>query len=134
VKVPWDELFAAAEAARARAYAPYSKFKVGAALLAKDGSIVAGCNVENASYGLSMCAERNAIAQLVAGGREDLAAVAIVVDSDPPTPPCGACRQVLDEFAKGNRKLEVRSRTPSGKEAKWTIGELLPHPFTKAFL
>jgi len=127
----WNQLFAAAFAARARAYAPYSKFQVGAAAAATDGSIHSAANVENASYGLAMCAERNAIAQLVLAGKK-LAAVAIAVDSETPTPPCGACRQVMAEFAGAD--LEVRSRTPQGAESKWTLGELLPHAFTKDFL
>ena len=124
----WQRLFAAAEAARQRAYAPYSKFQVGVGVLADDGSIQMGCNVENASYGLTVCAERNALASLVVHGRTPKA-VAIVVDSREPTPPCGACRQVLIEL--GGPSMEVRSRTKSGAEAKWTVGELLPHAFTQ---
>jgi cytidine deaminase len=129
-ELPWEALFEAAEAARQRAHAPYSKFHVGAALLADDGSIVTGCNVENASYGLTVCAERNAIGALVRSGRA-LKAVAIVVDAAKVTPPCGACRQVLAEFAAAN--LPIRSRTPHA-EASWTLGELLPHAFTRSFL
>lgn len=130
-EVPWEQLFAAAESARQRAHAPYSKFHVGAAILCDDGSILSGCNVENASYGLTVCAERNAIGALVLAGRKPLA-VAIVVDSREPTPPCGMCRQVLAEFSPP--ELPVRSRTPSGQEARWTVGELLPHAFTRSFL
>ncbi|MCC6333035.1 MAG: cytidine deaminase [Myxococcales bacterium] len=126
----WKKLFDAAEAARQRAHAPYSKFHVGAAILCDDGSTVSGCNVENASYGLTVCAERNAVGAMVLGARRP-AAVAIVVDSREPTPPCGMCRQVLAEF--GDSSLEVRSRTPAGKEARWTLGELLPHAFTQKF-
>ena len=139
VEVPWEQLFEAAELARRRAYAPYSKFQVGAAILCDDGSISAGCNVENASYGLTICAERNAIGAMVAGGKKAMA-VAIVVDSREPTPPCGMCRQVLAEF--GAPTLLVSSRTVSGasaantapKTALWTIAELLPHAFTRSFL
>lgn len=130
--IPWEELFAAAERARRRAYAPYSNFRVGAALVSADGVIVEGCNVENASYGLTICAERNAMAQLVLLERRPVA-VAIVVDSDQPTPPCGMCRQVLAEF--GGPKLQVRTRTVKGKkELRATLGRLLPHAFTPEFL
>jgi cytidine deaminase len=129
-EVPWQRLFEAAEAARRRAHAPYSKFQVGAAILCDDGSIVAGCNVENASYGLTVCAERNGIGAMVLAGRKPTA-VAIVVDSREPTPPCGMCRQVLAEFSAP--ELPVASRTLSGQEARWTVGELLPHAFTRSF-
>jgi cytidine deaminase len=128
---PWAKLFEVAEAARLRAYAPYSKFNVGVAVLATDGTLFPGCNVENASYGLAMCAERNAVGRLVVEGKQ-LAAVAIVVDSDVPTPPCGMCRQVMSEM--GAPAMEIRSRNLAGDEASWTMAELLPHAFTKAFL
>jgi cytidine deaminase len=130
-EVPWQRLFEAAESARRKAHAPYSKFQVGAAILCDDGSVISGCNVENASYGLTVCAERNAIGALVLAGRKP-AAVAIVVDSREPTPPCGMCRQVLAEFC--GPEIPVASRTSSGQEAKWTVGELLPHAFTRSFL
>lgn len=126
----WSKLYDAAEAARRMAHAPYSKFQVGAALLHDDGSITSGANVENASYGLTVCAERNAIGAAVVKGKKPIA-VAIVVDSREPTPPCGMCRQVLAEF--GTAELPVRSRTLNGQEAKWTLGELLPFAFTKSF-
>jgi cytidine deaminase len=129
-EVAWQALFEAAEAARARAHAPYSKFHVGVALLCDDGSVITGCNVENASYGLTVCAERNAIGAMVVAGRT-LKAVAIVVHADKVTPPCGACRQVLAEF--GGPDLPIASRTKSA-EARWTLGELLPHAFTSSFL
>ncbi len=129
--IPWEQLFQAASAARANAYAPYSKFQVGAALWLTSGEIISGCNVENASYGLALCAERNAIGQLVARlGRREVAACAIVADSAEPTSPCGMCRQVLAEFSDKGRTLQVRSRTLANKEARYTIGELLPHAFT----
>ncbi|MFO0594004.1 MAG: cytidine deaminase [Myxococcaceae bacterium] len=131
VHVNWQQLFEAAERARERAYAPYSRFNVGAALWLDDGTIVSGCNVENASYGLTVCAERNAIAASVLQQKKPVA-VAIVVDSREPTPPCGMCRQVLAEF--GPATMPVGSRTVSGKEARWTLGELLPHAFTRSFL
>jgi len=104
---------------------------VGVALHLDDGSIVTGCNVENASYGLTVCAERNAIGAMVVAGRT-LAAVALVVDSGEPTPPCGACRQVLAEFAQPS--LEIRSRNLAGQEARWTLGALLPSAFSRSFL
>lgn len=132
MEVPWDRLYAAADEARKAAYAPYSRFQVGAAFLCDDGSVVKGCNVENASYGLTVCAERNAVGAMVVQGRTPVA-LALVVDSEQPTPPCGMCRQVLAEVAKG--ELEVRSRTVrTQREARWTVGELLPHLFTKDFL
>ncbi len=127
----FKRLFAAAAAARKRAHAPYSSFSVGAALLLDDGSIADGCNVENASYGLTVCAERNAIGAMVLAGRTPVAC-AIVVDSQVPTPPCGMCRQVLAEFAGPG--LVIRSRTLKGDEAAYTLGELLPHTFTRSFL
>lgn len=131
VEVPWQQLFEAAELARQRAHAPYSKFQVGAVILCDDGSISAGCNVENASYGLTVCAERNAVGAMVVAGKKPVA-VAIVVDSREPTPPCGMCRQVLSEF--GAPGLPIGSRTLGGQEARWTVAELLPHAFTRTFL
>ncbi len=130
--VPWEALFKAARAARDRAYAPYSHFPVGAAVLSDSGEIFPGCNVENASYGLSVCAERHAIGRMVQSGSQKAVAVAIVVDTPQPTPPCGMCRQVLTEFA--GVELQVRSRNLEGVEEQRTLGELLPHAFTKAFL
>jgi cytidine deaminase len=130
--IPWDTLFAAATSARQRAHAPYSGFQVGAAALYEDGTVVPGCNVENASYGLSLCAERNALARAVADGRHGLRAVAVVADSAEPCPPCGMCRQVMAEF--GAPTVPVRCRTLQGEEARYTLGELLPHAFTRSFL
>jgi cytidine deaminase len=93
-----DRLVEAASAVRKNAYAPYSRFAVGAAVLAADGRIFVGCNVENASYGLGVCAERHAVAAAVAEGCRDFAGLAVVTSSKPPAAPCGACRQVLAEF------------------------------------
>jgi cytidine deaminase len=126
--VPWSEIFAAAAAAREMAWAPYSEFRVGAAIYCTDGFIVSGCNVENASYGLTVCAERNAVAAMTLGGRTP-AAVGLIVDAKDPVAPCGACRQVLAEFAGAS--LAVTARTVSGQEASWTLGELLPSAFTR---
>ena len=110
-----------------RAYAPYSKFRVGAALLGTDGSIWDGCNVENASYPAGMCAERSAVSAAVAHGVQHFDAIAIATEAQEPTPPCGICRQVLEEFAPN---LLVVSVTRDGKIARWSLGELLPRAFT----
>jgi len=130
-RIPWKDLFEAAASARARAYAPYSDFQVGAALLTEDGTLFTGGNVENASYGLSICAERNAFSRAVLEGYKRVRAVAIVVDTEVPTPPCGMCRQTMAEFAAPG--MEVRSRNLEGKELRTTLEKLLPHAFTRAF-
>ncbi len=131
-EIPWDALFEAARGVQQQAYAPYSKFPVGAALLAEDGQIITGCNVENSSYGLSVCAERHAIGSAVGRGVRRFRAVAIVANSEEPCPPCGTCRQVLAEFCGPD--TPVRSRTPDGTEARYTLAELLPHAFNRDFL
>jgi cytidine deaminase len=97
--VPWEALTLAASRAREKAYAPYSGYQVGAAVLAPDGNIFAGCNVENASYGLALCAERSAVAQLVAAGARVPLALVVVTQGPEPGAPCGLCRQTLSEFA-----------------------------------
>jgi cytidine deaminase len=114
-------------AAMERAYAPYSNFRVGAALLASDGSITEGCNVENASFPAGICAERGAVAAAVARGNRGFDAIVIATDAEEPTPPCGICRQVLEEFAP---HLIVLSATRSGRDARWTLDELLPKAFS----
>lgn len=114
-------------AAMERAYAPYSNFKVGAALLGADGSITEACNVENAAFPAGTCAERAALASAVAKGVRSFRALAIASSADDPTPPCGMCRQALIEFAP---ELEVISVTRSGKEARWRLTELLPQAFS----
>ncbi|WP_309893099.1 cytidine deaminase [Archangium sp.] len=131
-EIPWEQLFEAAKKVRERAHAPYSRFPVGAAVLYADGQVVSGCNVENSSYGLSVCAERGALAAGVSQGRGKPVAIAIVVDTPTPCPPCGMCRQVMLEFAP--KELPVRSRNLKGDEARYTLGELLPHAFTSDFL
>ena len=125
--MPVETLLQRASTAAARAYAPYSKFKVGAALLMADGSVFMGCNVENASYGATMCAERNAIATMVTMGHHDPVAIAIVGGkSGIPCPPCGICRQVLTEF---NPDMLVVLESPN-KAILMKAYELLPMGFT----
>src|ERR1041384_1824474 len=106
-----DDLVAAATQARENAYSPYSRFRVGAALLTRSGKIFTGCNVENISLGLTICAERNAVGAAIASGEKDFLAIAIVADFDEPVLPCGACRQVLAEF---NPKIEIITSTIEG--------------------
>ncbi|HVS60771.1 MAG TPA: cytidine deaminase [Gemmatimonadaceae bacterium] len=108
------------------AYAPYSNFRVGAALRTKSGRLITGCNMENAAYGLAICAETLAVAYAVSQGLTEFDEIAIATDDSEPTPPCGACRQVLNEFAPS---IRVSSYTRGGKEASWTLEELLPHAF-----
>lgn len=121
-----DPLIAAAVIARTRAFAPYSNFLVGAALEAETGGIVMGCNVESASYGLTVCAERVAILKGVSEGHRRFKRVVVVTDTDTPTPPCGACRQLLWEFAPD---AEVVLSNLAGKMVKYTVAALLPHGF-----
>jgi cytidine deaminase len=123
-----ERLVAAARAARRRAYAPYSGFHVGAAVLA-GGRIYPGVNVENASYPLSVCAERNAVAAAVRAGRRAIDAVAVVAGEDEPTPPCGGCRQVLYEFGP---EMLVVTETLGGRRASWRLRELLPAAFERS--
>lgn len=120
-----------ARAAKGHAYAPYSKFHVGAALLCADGSIIDGCNVENASYPAGTCAERVALGAAVVAGHREFTAVAIASDAPSATPPCGICRQALAEFAPG---IAVLALDATGRVTRWTLSELLPSPFTPASL
>lgn len=108
------------------AYAPYSSFRVGAALRTRSGEVFIGCNMENSAYGLAICAETLAVASAVSQGLTDFEEIAIATEDSEPTPPCGACRQVLNEFAPN---IKVSSYTRDGKEAAWTLEELLPHAF-----
>ncbi len=120
-----DDLLSAAHDARARAYAPYSNFRVGAALDVGDGHVILGTNVENASYGLGICAERAAIAAAITAGFRTFHAIAVAGNEGALTSPCGACRQVLAEF---NPEMIVVYTTPDGV-ARTTVAELLPHHF-----
>jgi cytidine deaminase len=126
-----DPLIQAALEARERAHAPFSKFRVGAAVQDDSGRIFSGCNIENASYGLSMCAERVAIFKAVSEGAGRLSRVAVVADTQALTPPCGACRQILWEFC-GNAELVLSNLT--GDEQRMTISQILPRPFDTSFL
>lgn len=120
-----DPLVKAARAAQARAYAPYSQFRVGAALETESGEVYVGCNVENASYGLTICAERAAVCAAVSAGAQRFRRAVVVSDSDPPAAPCGACRQVLSEFGRDFRIDAIGPRAT----ASWTVAELLPAAF-----
>ncbi|HEY6809186.1 MAG TPA: cytidine deaminase [Gemmatimonadales bacterium] len=124
------DLVARARAAMRNAHAPYSEFHVGAAIEAADGSIHVGCNVESASYGLTICAERMALGAAVAAGAKALRRVVVTTDVDPPAAPCGACRQLLAEFGLD---LEVVAVGP-GSERRWTLRQLLPDAFTRETL
>jgi cytidine deaminase len=123
-----DELIEAATSARQRAYAPYSHFLVGAALLGESGTIYLGCNVENISYGLTSCAERNAVFRGIGDGEQRFTAVAVVTAMDPPASPCGACRQVLLEFA-ANGDMDVVLANLSGTRRLTRLSSLLPESF-----
>lgn len=125
------ESVAMARAVRANAWAPYSRFLVGAVLEATDGRRFVGCNVENASYPAGLCAERGALAAAVAAGARAFVRVVIVTEADVPTPPCGMCRQALVEFAPA---LEIISVATNDRSASWSLADLLPSPFTPASL
>jgi len=124
-------LMAEAVKARKRAYAPYSRFAVGAALLTKEGSVYLGCNVENASYGLTICAERNAVWKAVSEGVTEFVAIAVTARDGRGAPPCGSCRQVLHEFAPN---ALVYWRDARGRILKRKLTELLPNAFNLADL
>ncbi len=121
-----DDLVSQARAARALAYAPYSNYRVGAAVRARDGRIFIGANIENASYGLSVCAERNAIAAAVLAGARELQAVAVVTESSPPAAPCGMCRQTIAEFSRDAILLLANE---AGEVVQTTLTALLPLAF-----
>jgi cytidine deaminase len=117
--------------ARSFALAPYSRFAVGAAVLTASGRVYTGCNVENSSYGLSVCAERVALFKAISEGERDFVAIAVAADTDPLTPPCGACRQVISDLA-GN--IDVILIAPSHRTRVQKLKKLLPHAFDGAFL
>jgi cytidine deaminase len=123
------ELERRARAVQHHAYAPYSKFKVGAAIQ-MSGGVYEGVNVENASYPVSVCAERNAIAAAVAAGARELEAVAVCTEASPPSSPCGACRQVLLEFAPHPERVTVIAVNPRGERRSWQLADLLPDGFS----
>ena len=127
----YDQLIAAAKRARENAHAPYSDFRVGAAVRAKSGRIFAGCNVENATYGLTLCAERTAIFKAVSEGERGFDAVAVVTDSEKLTPPCGACRQIIWEFCAD---VPVILCNLKGKREIMHMRELFPKPFDSSNL
>src|SRR5918996_2832245 len=120
-----DSLISAARSVQARAYAPYSNFRVGAALESSDGTVFLGCNVENASYGLTICAERSAVFAAVSAGATRFRRAVVVSDVDPPAAPCGACRQVLAEFGLD---LPIEA-VGSQRSMSWRLAELLPSAF-----
>lgn len=124
------ELLAAAREAQASAYAPYSNFAVGAAVLLSDGAIYRGCNVENASFGLTVCAERVALFNAISDGRIDIAAVAVVTSAPRLCKPCGACRQVIAEFSQADNPIVILSASAAGEVQTETIAALLPDTFT----
>jgi len=124
--IDWEPLIAAAHDVRSRAHAPYSRFTVGAALLMEDGSIIAGCNVENRSYGLSLCAERNAVTAAVGRGLKRPQAVVVVTSSSPPSAPCGMCRETLRELVEDVPILLVNGE---GERLERTLAKLLPDSF-----
>jgi cytidine deaminase len=120
-------LIALAAKVREAAYAPYSRYKVGAAAVAEDERVFFGCNVENASCGLSLCAERAAMAAAVAAGAKRIKAVVVVTEADPPGTPCGACRQWVAEFGGGD--MEIIAANTAGRFRRFTLKELLPEAF-----
>jgi cytidine deaminase len=121
----------AAKDAREKAFAPYSNFKVGAAIETADGEIFTGCNVENASYGLTVCAERVAIWKAMSEGKRDFVSLAVVAETEELTPPCGACRQIIWEFCGD---IPVTLTNLSGKSETMQMSELLPRAFGREFL
>jgi cytidine deaminase len=125
------ELVEAASAVRENSYAPYSKFRVGAAVETKDGKIYSGCNIESASYGLTVCGERVAIWKAVSEGEHEFKQIAVVVDTEELTPPCGVCRQILWEFC-GN--VPVTLANLNGKSETVMMEDLLPRAFGRRFL
>jgi len=132
VEPDFDALFAAASAIQPRAYAPYSRFKVGAAILADDGAVYAGCNVENAAYPVGTCAEAGAIAAMIGAGAEAIRAVLVFGEGHELVTPCGACRQRIREFATPETPIAIAG--PDGIRARFALVELLPASFGPANL
>ena len=126
-----DPLIDAALVVREHAHAPFSKFKVGAALLDDSGHIYTGCNVENVTYGLTICAERVAVFKAISEGARQFTRIAVAADTDVLTPPCGACRQILWEFCGD---IEVLLTNLHGKTESWRLKDLFPRPFDASFL
>ncbi|MGG0657544.1 cytidine deaminase [Rummeliibacillus pycnus] len=123
-----EQLMDLAREGREKAYVPYSKFKVGAALLTADGKVYKGCNIENSGYSMTNCAERTAMFKAVSEGERDFAAIAIVADTEGPCSPCGACRQVISEFCAPNMPVYLTNMKGDVKET--TVAELLPGAFS----
>lgn len=123
-----QHLIEQAKEARNKAYAPYSKFKVGAALITKDKHVFVGCNIENASYGLTNCAERTAIFKAISEGEKEIEALVVIGDTEGPIAPCGACRQVILEFCNDNTKIILTNL--NGAQVETTISQLLPGFFS----
>jgi len=127
-----EELIELARQVREQAHAPYSKFKVGAVVECGDGRIFTGCNVENSSYSLTMCAERVALGKAVSEGAHDFIRIAVIADAHAPVPPCGACRQVISELC--GKQTEIVMVNLQGQIETHTIGQLLPEAFDQSFL
>lgn len=127
-----SQLFELASKAREQAYAPYSRFNVGCAIRAKSGKLYSGCNVENAAYPLSQCAESSAIADMILGGDSQIAEILVIADVEGFPSPCGGCRQKINEFAEEN--VPVHCCGPEGHRHTVTIGQLLPHSFKPEML
>ena len=123
----WEPLLAAALEVRRNSHSPYSRFAVGAALLTEDGVIFSGANVENRSFGVTLCAERSAFAAAVSAGHRHFRGVAIVTDTSPPGPPCGLCRETMTEFCAPG--MPILLSNPQGERRWTTMGDLFPEPF-----
>lgn len=126
--VEMEKLIDEAKAAREKAYVPYSKFKVGAALLTVDGKIYQGCNIENAAYSVTNCAERTALFKAFSEGERNFSVLAVVADTERPVPPCGACRQVISELCPKDMKVILTNL--QGNVREYTVEELLPGAFS----
>lgn len=127
-----EELIELAKQVRELAYAPYSKFRVGAVVECRDGRTFTGCNVENSSYGLTMCAERVALGKAVSEGASDFIRIAVIADAHAPVPPCGACRQVISELC--GPQTEIVMVNLNGRLETHTVAQLLPEAFDRSFL